>query len=68
MAVKKISKEVDAYTLDSSSYYLGYRDADYQQQFAEYFDPNVEPISDEALRGIVSSIRATGPGETRSPV
>lgn len=55
MASQKFSKNVDAYESDSTTYYIGYKDADYEKPFAKYFNLNVGPISDETQKGIVSS-------------
>ncbi|KAL4806767.1 hypothetical protein BDV18DRAFT_159937 [Aspergillus unguis] len=63
MSDDRISKNVDAYVSDPTAYYLGYRDADYQKPFAKYFDfNNVDPISDELTKGIVSSPWGSGLG------
>ncbi|KAJ5306987.1 hypothetical protein N7508_006002 [Penicillium antarcticum] len=62
MANEKISKNIDAYVPDSTAYYLGYSNADYKKPFAKYFDFNVDPISDEVQKGIVSSPWGSGLG------
>ncbi|KAJ5793085.1 uncharacterized protein N7503_009063 [Penicillium pulvis] len=62
MAGQKLSKNIDAYEADPTSYYLGYRDADHKKPFAKYFDFQVGPISNEVEKGIVSSPWATGLG------
>lgn len=63
MAGQKLSKNIDPYEADPTSYYLGYRDADLKKPFAKYFDFQVGPISNEVEKGIVSSPWATGLGK-----
>ncbi|KAL4809142.1 hypothetical protein BDV18DRAFT_134025 [Aspergillus unguis] len=62
MAGEKISKNIDVYTSDPTAYYLGYREADFSKPFAKYFDFNVAPISDEVMKGVVSSPWPSGLG------
>lgn len=40
-----------------------YNDVDHKKPFAKYFDFQVNPISDEVQKGIVSSPWATGLGK-----
>ncbi|KAM3497285.1 hypothetical protein MY10362_009359 [Beauveria mimosiformis] len=50
-----VSKNFEPLNNDTSSYYLGYREEDFAQPYAKYWNPVVAPLTEELISGLTSS-------------
>ncbi|KAJ5279806.1 hypothetical protein N7478_005178 [Penicillium angulare] len=55
MSAPTVSKNIDSYDPDQTTFYLGYRENDFARPHAKYFNPEVEFISDEVQKGLICS-------------
>ncbi|KAK8150736.1 hypothetical protein G3M48_009626 [Beauveria asiatica] len=52
---RTVSKNFESLNNDTSSYYLGYREQDFAQPYAKYWNPVVAPLTEELISGLTSS-------------
>ncbi|KAM3451112.1 hypothetical protein MY5147_009153 [Beauveria neobassiana] len=57
-----VSKNFESLNNDTSSYYLGYREEDFAQPYAKYWNPVVAPLTEELISGLTSSPMAEALG------
>lgn len=53
-----VSKNVASYDGNQTSYYLGYREADFAKPFSKFWNTSVAGMSDEAQKGLSASPHA----------
>ncbi|KAK0638095.1 Phloretin hydrolase [Lasiodiplodia hormozganensis] len=58
LGASTVSRNVAPYDGNQTSYYLGYREADFAKPFAKFWNPYVEGISEEVQKGLSASPHA----------